>query len=110
MEAYLIKLSSMKKKTWMVVLTVSVIVCLVLVYMTLQSWKEYRMAKENVEMIERITEEMKEYEEMRMKELESWLNDSVGRLIGDDEMSLTGVRVPVSYGPLPGLRDLPMPR
>ena len=94
----------------MVVLTLSVIVCLVLAYMTVLSWKEYRMAKENLEMIERITEEMKEYEEMRMKELESWLNDSVGNLNGIDEKSLTGVRVPVPYGPLPGLRDLPMPR
>ena len=100
----------MKKRTWMVVLTLSVIVCLVLVYMTVRSWKEYRMAKENLEMIERITEEMKEYEEMRMKELESWLNDSVGSLIGVDEMGLTGVRVPVPYSPLPGLRDVPMPR
>ena len=94
----------------MVVLTLSVIVCLVLVYMTVQSWKEYRMAKENLEMIERITEEMKEYEEMRMKELESWLNDSVGSLIGVDEVSLTGVRIPVPYSLLPGLRDVPMPR
>ena len=94
----------------MVVLTLSVIVCLVLAYMTVQSWKEYRMAKENLEMIERITEEMKVYEEMRMKELESWMNDSVGCLTGVDEKSLTGVRVPVPYGPLPGLRDLPMPR
>ena len=68
------------------------------------------MAKENLEMIERITTEMKEYEEMRMKELESWLNDSVGSLIGVDEKSFTGVRVPVPYGPLPGLRDVPMPR
>ena len=94
----------------MVVLTLSVIVCLVLAYMAVQSWKEYRMAKENLEMIERITEEMKEYEEMRMKELESWLNDSVGSLIGVDEMDLTRLRVPVPYGPLPGLRDVPMPR
>ena len=68
------------------------------------------MAKENLEMIERITEEMKVYEEMRMKELESWMNDSVWSLTGVDEMGLTGVRVPVPYGPLPGLRDLPMPR
>ena len=94
----------------MVVLTLSVIVCLVLAYMTVRSWKEYRMAKENLEMIERITEEMKEYEKMRMKELESWLNDSVWSLTGVDEKSLTGVRVPVPYSPLPGLRDLPMPR
>ena len=94
----------------MVVLTLSVIVCLVLAYMTVRSWKEYRMAKENLEMIERITEEMKVYEEMRMKELESWLNDSVGCLTGVDEKSLTGVRLPVPYGPLPGLRDVPMPR
>ena len=94
----------------MVVLTLSVIVCLVLAYMAVRSWKEYRMAKENLEMIVRITTEMKEYEEMRMKELESWLNDSAGRLIGGDEMGLTGVRIPVPYGPLPGLRDLPMPR
>ena len=94
----------------MVVLTLSVIVCLVLANMTVRSWKEYRMAKENLEMIERITKEMKEYEEMRMKELESWLNDSDGSLIGVDEMGLTGVRVTVPYGPLPGLRDLPMPR
>lgn len=100
----------MKKRTWMVVLTLSVIVCLVLANMTVRSWKEYRMAKENLEMIERITKEMKEYEEMRMKELESWLNDSDGSLIGVDEMGLTGVRVTVPYGPLPGLRDLPMPR
>ena len=100
----------MKKRTWMVVLTLSVIVCLVLAYLTVQSWKEYRMAKVNLEMIERITEEMKEYEEMRMKELESWLNDSVGSLIGVDEMGLTGVRIPVPYGLLPGLRDVPMPR
>ena len=100
----------MKKRTWIVVLTLSVIVCLVLAYMTVQSWKEYRIAKENLEMIERITEEMKEYEEMRMKELESWLNDSVGSLIGVDEMGLTGVRVPVPYSLLPGLRDVPMPR
>lgn len=94
----------------MVVLTLSVIVCLVLAYLTVQSWKEYRMAKENLEMIEMITTEMKKYEEMRMKELESWLNDSVGSLIGVDEMSLTGVRIPVPYGLLPGLRDVPMPR
>lgn len=94
----------------MVVLTLSVIICLVLAYMTVQSWKEYRMAKENLEKIERITEEMKEYEVMRMKELESWLNDSVWSLTGVDEKSLTGVRVPVPYSPLPGLRDLPMPR
>ena len=94
----------------MVVLTLSVIVCLVLAYMAVRSWREYRMAKENLEMIERITEEMKEYEEMRMKELESWLNDSVGSLIGVDEMGLNGLRVPVPYGPLPGLRDVPMPR
>ena len=100
----------MKKRTWMVVLTLSVIVCLVLVYMTVQSWKEYRMAKENLEMIERITKEMKEYEEMRMKELESWLNDSVWSLTGVDEIGLTGVRIPVPYSPLPGLRDVPMPR
>ena len=100
----------MKKRTWMVVLTLSVIVCLVLAYMAVQSWKEYRMAKGNLEMIERITEEMKEYEKMRMKELESWMNDSVWSLTGVDEMSLTGVRIPGPYGPLPGLRDLPMPR
>ena len=100
----------MKKRTWIVVLTLSVIVCLVLAYMTVQSWKEYRIAKENLEMIERITEEMKEYDELRMKELESWLNESVGSLTGVDEMGLTGVRVPVPYSPLPGLRDLPMPR
>ena len=94
----------------MVVLTLSVIVCLALVYMTVQSWKEYRMAKENLEMIERITTEMKEYEEMRMNELENWMNDSVWSLTGVDEMGLTGVRVPVPYGLLPGLRDVPMPR
>ena len=68
------------------------------------------MCKQNLELIEKITSEMKEFEEMRMKELESYLNDSVGPLIEGDGITLTGVRVLMLYGPPPGLMDMPQPR
>ena len=100
----------MKNRTWTVMMVVSGIACLVLAYMAVWSWKEYRVCKQNLELIEKITSEMKEYEEMRMKELESLLNDSVGTLIDGDEVPLTGVRVPMLYGPPPRLMDMPQPR
>ena len=100
----------MKKRTCIVMMVVSGIACLVLAYMAVRSWKEYRVCKQNLELIEKITSEMKEFEEMRMKELESYLNDSVGPLIEGDGITLTGVRVLMLYGPPPGLMDMPQPR
>lgn len=100
----------MKKRKWIVMMVVSGIACLVLAYMAVRSWKEYRVCKQNLELIERITSEMKEYEEMRMEELECLLNDSVGTLIDGDGITLNGVRVPILYGPPPGLMDMHQPR
>ena len=82
-------------------LSVSGIVCLVLAYMAVRSWKEYRMACENLKQIEKITQEMKAYEEKRKQELEAILNDSVETLM-DVEMIELGGRMLHLYSPLHG--------
>lgn len=100
----------MKKRTWVTVLVVSFSLCVVLAYYTLISWREYRLACDNLEQIKRITTEIKAYQELRAKELESYIADSVMPIPDVDELPDLSGRLRMPYAPPPVLSDIRAPR
>ena len=100
----------MKKRTWVTVMVVSFSLCVVLAYYTLISWREYRMACDNLEQIERITTEIKAFQELRAKELESYIADSINPVLDGDELPDPSRRPRMPYAPLPVLSDIRAPR
>ena len=91
-------------------MVVSFSLCVVLAYYTLISWREYRMACDNLEQIERITKEIKAYQQQRLKELESYMADSVMPVPDGDELPDLSGRLRMPYAPLPVLSDIRAPR
>ena len=91
-------------------MVVSFSLCLELAYYTLISWREYRMACDNLEQIERITKEIKAYQQKRLKELESYIADSVMPVPDGDELPDLSGRLRMPYAPLPVLSDIRAPR
>lgn len=100
----------MKKRTWVTVMVVSFSLCVVLAYYTLISWREYRMACDNLEQIERITTEIKAYQQLRAKELESFIADSINPVLDGDKLPDLSGRLRMPYAPLPVLSDIRAPR
>ena len=94
----------------MTVMVVSFSLCVVLAYYTLISWREYRMACDNLEQIERITTEIKAYQQQRAKELESYIADSIIPVPDGDELPDLSGRPRMPYAPLPVLSDIRAPR
>ena len=94
----------------MTVLVVSFSLCVVLAYYTLISWREYRLACDNLEQIERITTEIKAYQQQRAKELESFIADSVMPVPDGDELPDLSGRLRMPYVPPPVLSDIRAPR
>jgi len=92
------------------VMVVSFSLCPVLAYYTLISWREYRMACDNLEQIERITKEIKAYQQQRLKELESFNADSIIPVPDGDELPDLSGRLRMPYAPLPVLSDIRAPR
>ena len=91
-------------------MVVSFSLCVVLAYYTLISWREYRMACDNLEQIKRITTEIKAYQELRAKELESYIADSIMPVPYGDELPDLSGRLRMPYAPPPVLSDIHAPR
>ena len=68
------------------------------------------MACDNLEQIERITTEIKAYQQLRAKELESFIADSVMPVPDGDELPDLSRRLRMPYAPLPVLSDIRAPR
>ena len=68
------------------------------------------MACDNLEQIERITKEIKAYQQKRLKELESYIADSVMPVPDGDELPDLSGRLRMPYAPLPVLSDIRAPR
>ena len=100
----------MKKRTWVTVLVVSFLLCVVLAYYTLISWREYRMACDNLEQIERITTDIKAYQQLRAKKLESFIADSINPVLDGDKLPDLSGRLRMPYAPPPVLSDIRAPR
>ena len=100
----------MKKRTWLLFMGVSVSLCLVLAYVAVRSWKEYKMACANLEQLEKITTELKALEEKRIKELESYLADTIMPILDGDVFPDLNGRLMFPYTPLPRLYNMPEPR
>ena len=94
----------------MTVLVVSFSLCVVLVYYTLISWREYRMACDNLEQIERITTDIKAYQQLRAKKLESFIADSINPVLDGDKLPDLSGRLRMPYAPPPVLSDIRAPR
>ena len=68
------------------------------------------MACDNLEQIERITTEIKAYQQQRAKELESYIADSIIPVPDGDELPDLSGRLRMPYAPLPVLSDIRAPR
>ena len=68
------------------------------------------MACDNLEQIERITTEIKAYQQLRAKELESFIADSVMPVPDGDELPDLSRRLRMPYAPPPVLSDIRAPR
>ncbi len=68
------------------------------------------MACDNLEQIERITTEIKAYQELRVKELESFIADSINLVLDGDKLPDLSGRLRMPYAPPPVLSDIRAPR
>jgi len=93
-----------------VFLAVAYLLCLALAYVVAESWKDYMASCETLEQIEKITTGIKAVQKQRVKELESYLGDSVVTLPDGDDVPGLRKRPMLLSDPLPGLLSLPEPR
>lgn len=68
------------------------------------------MACDNLEQIERIKNEIKAYQELRLKKLEAYIADSVMPVPDGDELPDLSGRLRMPYTPPPVLSDICAPR
>ena len=68
------------------------------------------MACDNLEQIERISKEIKAYQQQRLKDLKSFMADSVMPIPDVDELPDLSGRLMLPYAPPPVLSDLRAPR
>ncbi len=68
------------------------------------------MACDNLEQIKRIMTEIKDYQQQRAKELESYIADSINPVLDSDKLPDLSGRLRMPYAPPPVLSDIRAPR
>lgn len=68
------------------------------------------MACDNLEQIERITTDIKAYQQLRAKKLESFIADSINPVLDGDKLPDLSGRLRIPYAPPPVLSDIRAPR